>query len=77
MNILEVKHVLLYESPLDLLIRPIDKQLVVKVSFGCQTTTEEYRVLQVCSVPVSLKQYTKLLSPPQRKNRDENFPTSV
>jgi hypothetical protein len=44
-NVLKVKHVLLYESFLDLLIRPIDKELVVKVSFCRQSSTEEYRVL--------------------------------
>ena len=62
MHVLKVEHILLYKSPLDLFICPIDKQLVVEISFCGQSPAEKYGVLQICPMPVSLKENAELLS---------------
>jgi len=69
----EIEHVLFDESFLDLLVRPVDEQLVIEVSLLGEPATEVDRVVKSCTVPVSLKQDAKLLSSAKRKHRYEHL----
>jgi len=73
----EIKHVLLDESVFYFFIGPVYKQLIVKVRLLSLTTREKDRILQICSIPVCLKENAKLLSPSKGKYRYENFTTLV
>ena len=77
MHVLKVEHVLLNESPLDLFICPIDKQLVVEVSFRRQPSAEKYGVLQICPMPVSLKENAELLSSAKSEHGYQHLSSSV
>lgn len=66
---LKVKHVLLDEGLLYLLISPVDKESVVEVGFFRQSPTEVYRVPEVGASPIGLQEYAEFLSPAQSKHR--------
>ena len=77
MHILKVEHILLNESSLDFFICPIYKQLVVEVSFRRQPSAEKYGVLQICPMPVSLKENAELLSSAKSEHGYQHLSSSV
>lgn len=54
-NMRKVKHVFLNKGLLNLFVSPVNEQLIVKISFLCQSSREIDWVLQASTSPVSFK----------------------